>query len=73
MCVFTTILSLDRKSLAAEKAPSIDYQEGCGKCLQKCGQDALYIQDNKAKVIEEKCLLCGYCASACPNFAIKIC
>lgn len=57
-----------------KKQLHIDYWcEGCGKCVERCGQDALYIQDNKAKVIEEKCLLCGYCASACPCFAIKVC
>ncbi|HEX3029854.1 MAG TPA: aldo/keto reductase [Clostridia bacterium] len=52
----------------------IDYWcEGCGKCVQRCGQDALSIIDGKAVVNYEKCVLCSYCGSACPQFAIKIC
>ena len=51
----------------------IDYWcEGCGKCLKKCGQGALKIVDGMAVVIPEKCVLCGYCAAVCPQFAIKI-
>jgi uncharacterized protein len=51
----------------------IDYWcEGCGKCIKKCGQNALEIVEGKAKVISENCVLCGYCAAVCPQFAIKI-
>lgn len=52
----------------------IDYWcEGCGKCIDRCGQDALTIIEGKAQVAKEKCVLCGYCGSKCPVFAIKIC
>jgi aryl-alcohol dehydrogenase-like predicted oxidoreductase len=52
----------------------IDYWcEGCGKCVERCRQKALEIIDGKAVVKKDKCVLCGYCASACPQFAIKIC
>ncbi|HOJ09251.1 MAG TPA: aldo/keto reductase [Clostridiales bacterium] len=52
----------------------IDYWcEGCGKCVERCKQGALEIVDSKAKVNYEKCVLCGYCGSVCPQFAIKIC
>lgn len=47
--------------------------EGCGKCLERCGQGALEIVCGKAAVNREKCVLCGYCGSVCPQFAIKIC
>jgi len=51
----------------------IDYWcEGCGKCVMRCGQGALSIVDGKAVPDREKCVLCGYCGSACPQFAIKI-
>lgn len=51
----------------------IDYWcEGCGRCVKRCGQDALSIVDGKAAVDQKKCVLCGYCASVCPQFAIKI-
>lgn len=46
---------------------------GCGECVRRCGQEALMIKDEKAVVDKDKCILCGYCASACPQFAIKIC
>ncbi len=52
----------------------IDYWcEGCGKCVQRCRQGALSIIGGKAVVNYEKCVLCSYCGSACPQFAIKIC
>lgn len=46
--------------------------EGCGKCVERCGQGALKVIEGKAVVDKERCLLCGYCGSVCPNFAIKI-
>ncbi|HWQ76044.1 MAG TPA: aldo/keto reductase [Syntrophomonas sp.] len=50
-----------------------DWCEGCGSCLEHCRYEALWINDrNVAGVREDKCLLCGYCASYCPNFCIKI-
>jgi ferredoxin len=47
--------------------------EGCGKCVERCGQDALRIIDGKVVVDQDKCVLCSYCAGACPQFAIKVC
>lgn len=46
---------------------------GCSKCVKRCKQGALYLDNGKAKVYEEKCVLCSYCASVCPEFAIKVC
>ena len=52
----------------------IDYWcEGCGKCVDRCGQKALRISEGKAVVDSSRCVLCGYCGSACPVFALKIC
>lgn len=51
----------------------IDYWcEGCGKCLGRCTHGALQIKNGKAIVAREKCVLCSYCSSVCPMFAIKI-
>lgn len=51
----------------------IDYWcEGCGRCVERCGQKALRIQDGKAVVDPERCVLCGYCSSTCKQFAIKV-
>ncbi len=45
---------------------------GCGSCIPKCGQHALRLENGSAKVIKEKCVLCGYCSAYCPDFCIKI-
>lgn len=49
-----------------------DYCTGCGKCVKRCPQKALYIENGRSNCNSEICLLCGYCAAACPDFAIKI-
>lgn len=49
-----------------------DWCEGCGKCIDVCRSGALYLIKNKTHVIEEKCIMCGYCARSCPNFCIKV-
>lgn len=46
--------------------------EGCGKCVQRCKQGALEVIEGKACVDQEACVLCGYCASVCSQFAIKM-
>ncbi len=46
---------------------------GCGKCVKKCSQKALNINDFKEVSIEtEKCILCGYCSTVCEDFCIKV-
>lgn len=51
----------------------IDYWcEGCGRCIERCGQEALTLVEGKAVVRQEKCVLCGYCGSVCKQFAIKV-
>lgn len=49
-----------------------EYCTGCGCCVAKCSQSALHIYKNKCVCDTAKCLLCGYCSAACPDFAIKI-
>jgi ferredoxin len=52
----------------------IDYWcEHCGRCVERCKQGALSLADDKVTVDNSKCVLCGYCGSVCPQFAIKIC
>lgn len=46
--------------------------EGCGKCVIRCKQGALKLENGKAAVDKAKCLVCGYCSSVCPAFAIKV-
>lgn len=48
-----------------------DYCIGCGNCQRRCQQDGIQVIDGIA-VPNEKCILCGYCASVCPEFCIKV-
>ena len=46
---------------------------GCGTCVDKCVNEAIYINDDgKADRIEEKCIGCGVCAHFCPENAITL-
>lgn len=45
--------------------------EGCGNCIKICPQEAIIMEFSQAKVIEEKCVRCGYCITACKDFYIK--
>ncbi len=63
-----------KDALTAKKRKlHIDYWcTGCGKCVERCKQNALRIENNKAVADDKKCVLCSYCASVCPQFAIKV-
>ncbi len=52
--------------------------KGCGICLVKCPQKALYFGKEKGvystpapEVDPQKCKLCGICEIFCPDSAIK--
>ena len=45
---------------------------GCGACIEACTADALVLENGVAMVKEEDCILCGYCAAACPDFLIRV-
>jgi predicted aldo/keto reductase-like oxidoreductase len=45
---------------------------GCGECIEVCEDGALSMVDGAAEVDPEKCLLCGYCGAACPQFIIRV-
>ncbi len=49
-----------------------EYCIGCGNCVERCGQNALSLVDNQAVVDISKCVLCGYCATVCEDFYIKV-
>lgn len=64
-----------RKSLEGRgrKALHVDFWcEGCGKCVDRCKQNALSIREGKLKIDTGKCVLCGYCSASCPAFALKV-
>ncbi len=56
-----------------EKKLHVDFWcEKCGKCIKRCKQQALKLENGKVCVDYEKCVLCGYCSASCPAFALKI-
>lgn len=46
--------------------------EGCGSCVQACGQGALVVANGKVEVNQELCVLCGYCSRKCEHMCLKI-
>ncbi|MGB9682286.1 MAG: aldo/keto reductase [bacterium] len=69
--------SVDREKLLSrslkEKHIEIEpWCTGCGLCVNRCKQEAIKIRDGKAFVIEERCVLCSYCAQICPDFSIRL-
>ena len=43
----------------------------CQKCVSICHSDAIVMND-KAVIDKDKCVACGYCVGACPEFAIRM-
>ena len=48
------------------------YCQGCGRCINRCPQKALFLHNKKAYVNKNKCVLCGYYGAECKELAIKI-
>lgn len=46
--------------------------DGCGACAARCGQRALLVENGAASCDHARCVLCGYCSTVCPQWAIKI-
>jgi len=49
-----------------------DWCEACGRCAERCRQNAISIIDGRARIDDSKCVYCGYCARVCPQFCIKV-
>jgi uncharacterized protein len=49
-----------------------NFCKGCGACVEACTADALRVLEGRAEVDEASCILCGYCAAACPEFIIRV-
>lgn len=41
----------------------------CYKCLRECPVKAIDVRDHQAKIIEDRCILCGHCTNICPQNA----
>lgn len=45
---------------------------GCGECIEHCAQNAISLNEEKARIDQQKCLGCGECILICPNGAIHV-
>ncbi|NDW13750.1 Fe-S cluster protein [Bacteroides sp. 214] len=46
--------------------------QDCYKCVRECPVKAIRIENNKANIIDERCVYCGHCTRVCPTKAKKI-
>jgi len=44
----------------------------CGACVKRCDHHALTMTENGLHIDREKCVMCGYCATVCPEFCLKV-
>jgi ferredoxin len=44
----------------------------CGSCVEVCPSDALLLEDNALKIIDDNCIDCGQCVDECPNGALAL-
>lgn len=62
----------DRLSGNSKSLQIADWCIKCGACVKKCDHKALRLEADGIHVDRSKCVLCGYCASVCPEFCIKV-
>ena len=41
----------------------------CYRCLRECPVKAIDVIDHQAKIVEDRCILCGHCTLVCPQEA----
>lgn len=44
----------------------------CSKCVDVCPTKAVYIEDDKVRLLEENCVRCAACVGNCPTGSFKI-
>lgn len=49
-----------------------DWCNGCGACVARCGEHALHLENGRVKADSSRCIFCGYCATVCRDFVIKV-
>lgn len=56
--------------------PYLDFKDAkckdCFKCLRECPVKAIRYENHQAKIIEERCILCGKCTLVCPQNAKEV-
>lgn len=46
--------------------------KNCYKCLRACPVKAIDAKSQQAKIIEDRCILCGHCMQVCPQNAKRV-
>jgi ferredoxin len=49
-----------------------NFCSGCGVCVDACASRALIVDNGRVLLDTDNCVLCGYCAPACPDFLIRV-
>lgn len=62
-----TRLETGRKNIRVMSA----FCKGCGKCVDICASEAVTLVNGRATINYSRCIMCGYCASACPDFLFR--
>ena len=47
----------------------MDKCKGCTTCLKRCPTEAIRIRNNRASILNERCIDCGECIKVCANHA----
>ena len=60
----------------ATATPYLDFKNAkckdCFKCLRECPVKAIRYENHQAKIIEQRCILCGRCTLVCPQNAKQV-
>lgn len=60
----------------AVTSPYLDFKNAkckdCFKCLRECPVKAIRYENHQAKIIEQRCILCGKCTLVCPQNAKQV-
>lgn len=46
--------------------------QDCHRCLRACPVNAIGLLNGHAKVLDERCILCGKCVAECPQYAKRV-
>ncbi len=63
---------LDKTRAKKRRLAIGDWCTGCGACVKRCGEHALRLENGKVRVDPDRCIFCGYCATVCRDFVIKV-